>query len=120
MPTRRIECRASLIIREVSKASFRLFPAIQQPANRVSREILGQPGNRFPRALSHPCGSLWGALFQFREACAKPECIELTYGKHAKAALRASGTAGEPVAASTRSISERRVYNLNQGLIASR
>jgi hypothetical protein len=119
-PSRWIECRARLIIREVSKASFRLFPAIQQPANRVSREILCQPGNRFPSALPRSCGSLRGALFQFREAFAEPERIELTYGKHANAALRTSGTAGEPVAASTRRISERRVHNLNQGLIASR
>jgi hypothetical protein len=70
--------------------------------------------------LPHPCGALRSALFQFREAFAEPERIELTYGKHANAALRASGTACEPVAASTRSIGERSVHNLNQGLIVSR
>jgi hypothetical protein len=47
----------------------------------------------------------------------KPQRIKLGNGKHSHAALRATNTADQPIAAALRDLSQRRIYDLHQLLV---
>jgi hypothetical protein len=100
----RIERWTRLIVRELSKALFRLLAFVQQAASWITGKIMRQPGNRFPSALPHASCTLRRALVQFRKSFSEADSIELIDGKHSDAALRASGTTDEPISASARSV----------------
>jgi hypothetical protein len=113
----RIERRARLIIREISEPLLSLFAFVQQACDRVAGEVMRQPGNRFPSALAHASGALWFASLQFGKSLPQSGSIELIDWKRSHAALRAAGTADEPLATSARSLGQRRIHDLNQRLI---
>ena len=112
-----IERRAGLIIREISEPLFSLFAFVQQACDRIAREVIRQPGNRFPSALADVTGALRFASFQSGKSLSKSGSIELIDREHSDAALRASGTTGDPVATSASGVGQRRIYDLNQRLI---
>jgi hypothetical protein len=107
-----IECRTRLIIRELGEPLFRLLAFIQQATDWITGKVLRQPGNRVPSALARPSGALRRTHFQIRKSLPEPRSIELIDGKHSDAALRAPGTAGDPLAASARGVGQRRVHDL--------
>jgi hypothetical protein len=97
---------------------FGVFAFVQQATGWITREILRQARSRFPSAFAHELCSLRRGLFKVRQSFSHPGSVELIYGKHSHAALRATGTAGEPLSASTRGVSQRGIHDLNQRLVA--
>jgi hypothetical protein len=93
---------------------------MQQAASRIPGELPCKPGNGIARAFSHSSATLRRSRFQICKSFPEPDSIELTYGKHANAALRATRTTGEPFAASARRVGKRGVHNLHQLLISKR
>jgi hypothetical protein len=84
---------------------------------RVSRKILREAKQRFPRSLSHKSGAIWRTLLKLSQASAQANSVELIDGEYSDAALRASGTTEQPLAASSRRIGKGSVDNLNQSFI---
>src|SRR6266852_7123415 len=69
--------------------------------------------------LPHPGSTLGHPLFELAQPVLQPRCIELIDGERTHAALRASRTASQPVAASLRRVSQGRIHNLHQRMISS-
>jgi hypothetical protein len=99
---------------------FRLLAFIQQAASWITRKLLRQPGNRFPSALPHASGTLRRKFFQVRKSLPEPDSVELIYGEYSDAALRATGTTDEPLAASAHGVGQLCIHDLNQRLISRR
>jgi hypothetical protein len=96
---------------------FRILALVQQAAIWIAREVFRKPGNRFPSALTDVGSPAGCGLFQPRKPLPKPGSIELVYGEHSHATLRAAGPADEPLSASMSGIGQGSIHDLDQRVI---
>jgi hypothetical protein len=115
-----IEHRTRFIIAKLRKARFRLRTFIKHASSCVARKIRRQPPHRFSRPRANAPRAPRVRLLHGSQPALQPRRIQLIDGKYAHAALRASRTTHQPLAATPGSIGQRSVHNLNQRAIPSR
>lgn len=113
-PCQRIEDRTSLVVGEFSEALFGFVAFIERSSHWIARKIFRQSSYRITRTLFDPLRPLPVLVFQVSQAFLQTKGIQLIDREDANAALRASRTAYQPLAASSCSIGERCVDDLDQ------
>jgi hypothetical protein len=63
---------------------------------------------------------MWRSLLQNRKSGSQPGGIELIYGEHADAALRAAGSTDQPLSTPMSGVGQRGIHNLDQRVIPGR
>lgn len=114
---RGIERRARLVVGELGKAFFCLFAFVQPATRWITGKIFRRPGNRLPSAFAHAQSTLRRGLLQLSESFTQADGVDLIYGEHSYATLRATWTADEPLSAFTGNLSQRGIHYLDQHLI---
>ena len=119
-PRLRIEHRTRFIIGKLRKALFRLRTFIKHARSCVARKIRRQPPHRFSRPQANTPRPPRVRLLKGSQPALQPRRVQLIDRKHTHAALRASRTTHQPLAATPRNIGQSSVHNLNQRAIPSR
>ena len=97
-----------------------LLRRIQQAGGRVAWEVLAKPFNGFPRPLNHCLSALGIAHHKLTQPLLQSGRIQLINGEDPYAALRASWSADEPIAAAASGVGQRPVQDLNELRVTSR
>ncbi len=116
----RIEHRTRLLVSKFREPFLRLRTFVKRARFRVPRKPLRQPRRRFPSPLANPRRPLRVRLFESGQPLLQPNRIQLVDGKHAHAALRASRSTRQPLAAAPRSLGQGSVHDPQQRRIPSR
>lgn len=116
----RIEHRTHLIVRKFRKALFRLRTFVEHARLSIARKLRRQPLCRISRPQANTPRPLRVRLFKLSQPTLQPDRIQLIDGKHTHAALRASRTTHQPLAATARGIGQSSVHDLEQRPIRSR
>src|SRR5471032_631946 len=114
----RVKRRASRIVGKIGEAVFCLFAFLQHAGGWVSGEIGPEASDVIAGPLPYPKCARRIVPLQFPQAQAKALGIQRADMERAHASLRTSRTAHQPGAALARSLSQRGIYDLNQGPIA--
>src|ERR1019366_6775441 len=119
-PRFRIEHRTGLVVRKFLEALFRLRTFVEHSRFSVAGKLRRQPLNRISRPRSNTARLLRVRLFEVREPLLQSDRIQLINGKHTHAALRASRTTRQPLAATPRGLGQSSIHDLDQRAIRSR
>ncbi len=100
----RIQHRADFLIREICESLLGHRTFSQYPRLRIAWKISRQSPNRIPRPRTNAPSPRWICLLQTIQSLPQSRRIQLAGSEHANTALRASGTAHEPLATAPRRI----------------